>query len=505
MSATDTSLQDRLELREREAAPRRPELKRSLRFALTTWAGLAMVALLTYSAYQLHLNLSTSGSLYLLVVVVVSMLSGFWEASIVSLLAVICLDYFFIPPQFTFYVTDSQNWVALGAFEATALIVSRLSTRARIQARTEARHRLLLEKLYEFSRRILLLDRQQTPGPQIVFLIKDIFQVEVAMLFDASEARLDATGSYSKSMEELARAVYLKDSIQQNADAGIWQRVLRLGSKSIGAIVLSGGELNPAVLDAIASLAAIALERARSLDAESRAEAARQSEQLRAAVLDALGHAFKTPLTAIRTASSGLLETGQLTANDAEMVTLIDKESERLNQLASRLLQTAKIDDVHLHLHREWISISALLEDLLAEYREQLRDHEVEISIQPPELMAYADRQTLATGIGQLIDNAAKYSNEGSPIEVSAQENLDEVVLSVHNEGAAIKLSERERIFERFYRTEDSKHRAAGTGLGLSITKRTAEAHRGRVWVVSEDNKGTTFFFALPRDTRKKP
>jgi len=504
MSASSASLQNRLEFRESEAAPRGPDPGRSLRFALIASAGMAAVALLTFCAYKLQLNLSTSGSLYLLIVVVVSIRSGFWEASIVSLLAVMCLDYFFTAPAFTFYVSDPQNWVALATFEATALIVSRLSTRARIQARREARHRLLLEKVYDLSRRILLLDRRQTPGPQIVFLIKDIFQVEAAVLFDASEPRVDATGSYSKAMEQLARTTYLNENVLRQTEPATWQRVLRLGSKSIGAIVLSGGELNSSVLDAIASLAAIALERARSFDAESRSEAARQSEQLRAAVLDALAHAFKTPLTAIRTASSGLLETGQLTGDNAEMVDLIDKESERLNQLASRLLQTARIDEAHLKLHSEWFPISSFLEDVLAEYRQQLRGHDVRVSVQPPDLSAYADRQTLASGLGQLIDNAAKYSHEGSPIGIFAQETLDEVVLSVHNEGPAIPPSERERIFERFYRTEESKHRAAGTGLGLSIAKRTAEAHLGRVWVVSEENKGVTFFFALPR-RRKKP
>jgi two-component system sensor histidine kinase KdpD len=186
------------------------------------------------------------------------------------------------------------------------------------------------------------------------------------------------------------------------------------------------------------------------------------------------------------------------------MVDLIDKESERLNQLASRLLQTARIDEAHLKLHSESFPMSWFLEDVLAEYRHQLRGHDVRVSVQPPDLSAYADRQTLASGVGQLIDNAAKYSHEGSPIVIFAQETLDEIVISVHNEGPTIPPLERERIFERFYRTEESKHRAAGTGLGLSIAKRTAEAHLGRVWVVSEENRGVTFFFALPR-RRKKP
>ena len=115
--------------------------------------GLAAVALVTFIALQLHLNLSTSGSLYFLIVVMVSVIWGFWEASFTSLIAVVCLNYFFVPPVFTWTVSDPQNWVALATFELAALTVSRLSTRAQDRARAEARQRMEVQKLYELSRR----------------------------------------------------------------------------------------------------------------------------------------------------------------------------------------------------------------------------------------------------------------------------------------------------------------------------------------------------------------
>ena len=125
---------------------------------------------MTFCAFRLHLNLSTSGSLYFLIVVMVSVVWGFWEASVTSLVAVNCLNYFFVPPVLTWRVSDPQNWVALATFEITALTVSRLSTRVQGQARAEARQRGEIEKLYELSRRILFLDRRQTIGPQVVSL-----------------------------------------------------------------------------------------------------------------------------------------------------------------------------------------------------------------------------------------------------------------------------------------------------------------------------------------------
>jgi two-component system sensor histidine kinase KdpD len=118
-------------------------------------------------------------------------------------------------------------------------------------------------------------------------------------------------------------------------------------------------------------------------------------------------------------------------------------------------------------------------------------------------LEVYGDHKILATALEQFIDNAAKYSTPGSPISVTAEENLGEIVFAVHNEGPPIRPADRERIFERFYRAEESRHRASGTGLGLSIAKKAAEAHGGRTWVVSDEGTGTTFFFALPRGIKE--
>jgi two-component system, OmpR family, sensor histidine kinase KdpD len=467
-------------------------------------AGVAAVALVTGFAFRLHLNLSTSGSLYLLVVVMVSLFWGFWEASVTSLVAVNCLNYFFIPPILTWRISDPQNWVALATFEVAALSVSRLSTRVRDQAKVEARQRKQVEKLYELSRRILLIDRRQRAGAQIASLIQEIFECESVVLFEATQARFDASDSRATDLEELARNAYLQDSSSERADGQLWSHVLRLGSKPIGAIALRGTDLDRLTVVSIASLAAIALERASSFEKESRTEAAHQTERLRTAVLDALAHAFKTPLTAIRTASSGLLEAGRLSTDDIELAALIDEQAEHLNCLATELLQMARIDAAEVTLHRERISVLPLIKEVLARYREQLGDRQIQLSNNAFDLDAYVDREILATALEQFIDNASRYSTPGSPISIAAEENLGEIVIAIHNEGPPIRPADRERIFERFYRAEESQHRAPGTGLGLSIAKKAAEAHGGRTWVVSEEGTGTTFFFALPRGIRRQ-
>jgi two-component system sensor histidine kinase KdpD len=467
-------------------------------------AGLSAVSAVTFIAFRLHLNLSTSGSLYFLIVVMVSVVWGFWEASVTSLLAVSCLNYFFVPPIFTWIIADPQNWVALATFEAAALAVSRLSARVQGQAKEEARQRLQIEKLYDLSRRILFLNRGQSIGPQIVALIQEIFQTESAALFDATLARLDATGPGASDLEPLARNAYFQDGPLAGSDAHTWAHVLRLGSRPVGAIALRGPALCRLAIVPIASLTAIALERARSFEKESRAEASRQTEQLRTAMLDSLAHAFKTPLTAIRTASSGLLEGGHLSTGDVELAALIDEQAEYLNLLATKFLQMARIDAAEVRLHRKRISVLSLVEDSLERYREQLIGRHLDVSEIASDLEVYGDREILATALDQFLDNASKYSTPGSPISIAAEENLGEITIAIRNDGPPVRPADRERIFERFYRAEESRHRASGTGLGLSIAKKAAEAHGGRTWVVSEEPAGTTFFFALPRGTRRQ-
>jgi two-component system, OmpR family, sensor histidine kinase KdpD len=480
-------------------------LESATRFAGYALAGSAAVFAAAYVGVRLQVNFSTTGFVHLLIVVLVAMLSGFWEATITSLVALTCLNYFFVPPVHTFYVADPQNWVALITFESTALLVSRLSIQMEKQARTAIQERRGTEKLYELSRRTLLMDPQQLPGAQIVAQIRDVTQVEAVALFDAARARVDSAGSASPELETMARDTYLRDRNEDHADGMTWQRVLRPGTTSTGAIVLRGVHLSPLLADSIASLAAIALERSRAFERQSHAEAARQSEKLRTAVLDALAHAFKTPLTAIRTASSGLLEAGHLDAAQEDLITLIDEESEKLNALSTRLLQTARLEASETKLHKETVLVPQLIQELLTKHSDQLDGHRAQVSISNPLCAIFGDRELLGTAIMQFIDNAAKYSTPGSPIAIGVDDRDWEIVISVHNEGSEVRPEDRERIFERFYRSPGSNHRAPGTGLGLSIAKEAAEVHRGRAWVNSEKGKGTTFFLSLPPAQRRIP
>jgi two-component system sensor histidine kinase KdpD len=264
-------------------------------------------------------------------------------------------------------------------------------------------------------------------------------------------------------------------------------------------IGLIGEGLSPLTADALASLVAIAMERARSLERESQAEAERKIEELRTAVLDALAHEYKTPLTSLRAAAGGLIEIGHLNPVQLELISLIDSEVSRLDLLTTRLLRMSRLDSAEVRLRPELVDPNELVLTVLANMQDLLAGHEVHIENSDGEAFLNADRELVSMALTQFIDNALKYSDPGRRITVLIAATASEVCLSVNNFGPLIPAEERQRIFQRFYRGLFSSHKPAGTGIGLSISRKVADAHHGRVWVTSEQKSGNTFSLALPR------
>jgi two-component system, OmpR family, sensor histidine kinase KdpD len=472
--------------------------KRTIRdVALRIVGGSVAAPFITWVAYRFHFNLSSATSVHLFLVTAIALRWGFLEASIVSLPSVACLDYFFTEPLFRFYMTDSHDWIALVTFESVALLVSRLSNQASRHARESEKHRSHLQKLYELSQSILLLDRQEPVDRQLASLIQTTLQVEGVALWNAYDLHLCMSGTCNVTGDEV-RSTYFTESNEAGSVTTTSRRVLHSGTRSIGSLIICGHSLDTASINATASLTAVAIERARSFSAESSAEAARQSEQLRSAVLDGLAHAFKTPLTTIRSSSSGLIEMDTLLGTEKKLIVLIDQHASHLNELTTRLLRTARIDNANLKVKRERIDLKQLIQDSIEECLQELHAHPVDVQ---PRIhgTVWADRQLLKMALFQMFDNAAKYGSPGSSITIAVQEKQAETLISIRNEGSFIPPEERENIFKRFYRSSGSDHRASGTGIGLSVVKHVTEAHQGRAWVESDQHTGTIFFLALPR------
>jgi two-component system sensor histidine kinase KdpD len=183
---------------------------------------------------------------------------------------------------------------------------------------------------------------------------------------------------------------------------------------------------------------------------------------------------------------------------------LIDDEINKLSLLSTRLLQTARLEAEEMTAAKDEIVVEELVSGVLKEQSKRMAGHPVELAITDQALKVRGDRDLLSMALVHYLDNAAKYSFEGSEVKVAAWESHSEVMISVHNFGPPIPLSDRERIFQRFYRSEVTMHRAPGTGIGLSAVKMAAEAHHGHVWVISNANEGTTFFMSIPQQAGGK-
>jgi two-component system, OmpR family, sensor histidine kinase KdpD len=465
--------------------------------------GTALVILIAALAHWSSWLLPVAVLLYLLIVVPMALLCGFWQAATVSLAAVVAQTLFTArQPQLAFAEAPA-NSITLVVFLIVAVTVSRLSARVTGHAREAESRGGQMHDLYEFTRRTLQMNLHMEPGPQLAELVHEIFHLEAVAVFDADLHDVYTAGYWSVDPQEMAQNVYYFETSDDDSETGVGRRVVRLGSVPIGSLVLRG-DTSPLTNNAIASLIAITFDRYRAFANESRIETERRTEQLRATVLDSLAHAYKTPLTAIRAASTGLGEMGRLSPGQAELVALIDEQTGLLGDLTTRLLTTARLDGGEVAIHVEQLSVGTLMEEILAGMKDRLASVKVAVEIEDENLMLSCDRQMVVMLMTQYIDNACKYSNFGTAITIRAMPAVGEVIFSVHSFGPVIPMADRERIFDRYYRSSTYANRASGTGIGLSVAKRAAQIHGGYVWVTSDEQEGTTFFAAIPVITEKE-
>ncbi len=339
------------------------------------------------------------------------------------------------------------------------------------------------------------LDLHRKPGPQMASLIRSIFDVEAVAIFDADLDETCQAGEWFADPEQSVRNICVFETVRDDPETGLIRRVLRVRDIPIGALQLRG-DVSAETSSTIAALLAITFDRYHSLANEMRMESAKKTEQLRSTVLDSLAHAYKTPLTAIQAASTGLAEMGGLSPSQSSLVALIGEQTELLSQLTTRLLGAARLD-VHT-LRFERVAIAPIIEDVVAGAREQLRGVAVKVAVDREDLSIQADRNLVQAMLTQFVDNAAKYAEAGTTVTIGATEQSSAVVLSVHNCGPAIPAADQERVFDRYFRSAGTASHASGTGIGLSVAKQAALAHGGDVWVASDARRGTTFFASLP-------
>ena len=275
---------------------------------------------------------------------------------------------------------------------------------------------------------------------------------------------------------------------------------LRIGVRPVGSLGLEGALLSRETMEAVGSLIAISIERAGAVETLSRTEAARESEKLRSAILDSVTHEFRTPLTSIKASVSTLLSSAAIDeAGRRDLLSVIDEETDRLNRLVGEAAEMAQLDAQQVELHREPYSRgrdSSIV--ALAKSSQVLAKHELRMQLpeQLPEVRV--DLERIAEVLIHLLENAAKYSPEGTPITVSAEVHDRMVEISVADRGPGIDDIEQSLVFEKFYRGRDQRYRVQGTGMGLAIAKAIVEAHGGTIGLTSQLGSGSVFHFTVP-------
>ena len=470
--------------------------RRAARLALSI-AGVSAITWIGYSV--IPVNPTTAGFAYLLFILIVATGWGFLEAVVTSILATLTLNFFFFEPTLTLTIADPQNWVALFSFLATSLIAGRLSTKAKNRALDAIERQRYLEQLYTFGRAILLIQGPEAFARQLARKLAEAFELDAVVLYDARNSEIYRAGPMEfEGMDSQLREAALQGTAFSDPSRNRVLFGVRLGASPIASLALQGARLPDSVLQSIGNLVAIGLERARAEELGHEVEAAKRSEQLRTTLLDAMAHEFKTPLTAIRAATTGVLGSSDLnTENARRMLKIADEEAMHLEELIDDALDTAKLESAHIQMDLELGNLNEAVREVLSSMKNEIGDRPVVYEPAKQLPPAPMDRRLLKLAVKQLLDNALKYSPLGASVKLQTL-NLDgNVVLEVTDHGKGIPQSEQERIFERFYRSASVQDRIPGAGLGLSIAHRILEAHKGNLTVKSHPGE-TTFRMVLP-------
>lgn len=448
----------------------------------------------------MHVNSTTVALTLLLAILIVSTYWGLLIAALMSVAAMLAFNYFFLPPVGTFTIADPQNWVALFAFLCVALVASQLSTRAKTQTQEARARRREIEKLYTFSQKMLETGNVIQLLNRIPAQIVDVFEVGAAALFLAEKKKVYNSGPAIRQLDmDRLQDAAARDDVTIDEDGGVSFAPVRLGLRPIGSLGISGAVLSRHTIEAIGSMIAIAVERARAVEQLGQTEAAREGEKLRTALLDSVTHNLRTPLTSIKASVTSLLSGASLDAGQRrEFLQIINEESDRLNRLVGEASEMAQLDAGEVKLHREAHSAQEVIESALAETRGPLSVRDVKV-IAPPQLpRVFADLPRAREALAHLLENANEYSAPDKPITISAEQTGDFVMFSVADAGNGIDDQELPLIFDKFYRGEDQRYRVQGTGMGLPIAKAIVEAHGGALSVTSQIGHGSVFSFTLP-------
>ena len=486
---------------------------------------LIAIALAGIVALYHHFSRANETTVALTLLLLVLVLAGNWGlryAVAASIAAAVLFNYFFLPPIGTFAIADTQNWVALLAFIGTAIYASHLASRIREESEEANARRRESEMLYRLGRQLLQPESvaqlhnfipssvaNAFNSPAVTLYIaegdriylsdpKRISSPQVAWSPDDTPNTTYADRSRTEIVRDLREGMMLP-MFRPSADGFPTVVPLRIGVRPSGALLLEAVSLSRETMEALSGLVSMSIERAEALEDSARAEAAKETERLRTALLDSVTHELRTPLTSIKASISALISQETLDPQSRkELLTIIDEESDRLNHLIEQAVEMAQLDEHKVQLEMKPRRVAALVEAAIENCHTVFPAREIRTALASSLPDVLADEAWIQKVLGNLLGNAAKYSPPEQPIFVSADPQGDMLAISVADRGAGIDPLEQAMVFDKFYRGQGQRSRVNGTGMGLAICRAIVAAHGGTISVTSQLGLGSVFTFTLP-------
>ena len=425
--------------------------------------------------------------LYLIPLGLITALWGLGPGITSALLTFLAFNYFFIQPYYTFTVHSPTDVVMLVVFLIVAVVISQLVGRAQAGLVAATAREREATQLYELSIALTGQHNDQAIAEILAKQVQDVSQGE------AVELDIIGTQPFAFRMPDVtlpARSPELTVAIQAARDVLGEIRLWR------AAPAFSSGEKR--LLQTFASQGALALERARLAQAESRARVLEESDNLKSILLSSVSHELRTPLSTIKAAASSLRgnEVSWDSPARAELIAAIDDEADHLNMLVGNLLDMSRIESGALKPKREWNILHEIVGSVLARMRHSTDGHKLEIDV--PENLPFVpvDYVQMEQVFTNLVSNSLKYAPSNTVIRIRANIDGDTIHVQISNQGPKVPPEHLERIFDKFYRIT-AADRVTGTGLGLSICKGIIEAHGGHIWAENISD-GLAFNFTLP-------
>jgi two-component system sensor histidine kinase KdpD len=502
------------------AAPRDERARYRARFeprayvaSAATAIGATAVAWLLFGRRQL----ADVVMIYLLGIILVSLRFGYGPSIAAAVLSVLLLDFVFVPPYLSFAVSDFQHVVMFAVMFVVAVVISNLTRRVRVQA-DEARYReRRTASLYGVSRELAATRATLSLASVAAQHVHDVFEAKVTVWLETAEGRLDnvATDDHAFTVDEKERGVV--DWVFAN-DKPAGRGTDTLPSASALYVPLRGAQGRVGVLgvqpndprrfqdaeqrtllDVFASQVASALERSRLADQAQQATLQVEAERLRSSLLSSVSHDLRTPLSVITGAASALLQTEPALTSAArrDLAETIHEEARRLDRLVRNLLDMTRLASGAVKVAKEWQPIEGVIGAALGRLEDQLQGRKIDVRLPSGLPPVPIDGLLVEQVLINLLENAAKYTPAGTPIDVGASTDGDNVVVEIADRGPGIPRALVDRVFEKFYRLP-TEGAGGGAGLGLAICRGIVEAHGGRVWAENRESGGAVFRFALP-------